>query len=505
MRHQHALTAGITAALALSLIAVACGGTEEESEGGDPIILTDASTQDSDASLDLTDSGTGDDGDAALTPPDSDPTVPGDETAAIEWCQLVSPLSSELTVGQTLTVYAQVYAIGRTEGDAREDSGVKGQLGIGAAGLDPTTDSAWTWIDATVNPNFSDASGNHDEYMASHLAEATGSFAFAFRFQVDGGDWFYCDTDGHSASNAEVGFSTGALGSLTVAEAGTHQVGWCNLQNTARTITTLGEHLVTSQVYVEGLTENGNAGSPLIRAQIGHGAPGSDPATWSETDWSDATVNTAANAEALGNNNEYMARLSGLSAGNHAFAFRYMANGDDDWLYCDSDGHSTAPSGDADGFSTDRLGSLTVLDPASLTVGWCRLQNDAVTIRSGETFTAYGQVWIDGLTGVANGFVDDPAIEAQLGLTASGGDLSAIADGAAATWIDATLNAQANAEALGNNNEYMAGTANLSAGQYSFAFRFRLQGAAMWTYCDLEPGSSDGFQADRQGALTVTD
>ena len=500
MRHQHALTASLAAALALGLTAVACGDTEEENTGDDPIVLTDASTQDSDASHDLSDG----DSDAALDIPDSGPVGPGDEVGAIEWCQLVSPHASELTIGQTLTAYAQVYAIGRTEGDAREDSGVKGQLGIGAIGSDPTADSAWTWIDATANPNFSDASGNHDEYMASHLAETTGSFAFAFRFQVDGGAWFYCDTDGHSASNQSEGFSTDALGSLTVAEAGTHKVGWCNLQNTARAISTLGKHLVTSQVYVEGLTENGNAGSPLIRAQIGHGAIGSDPATWSESDWSDAVVNSAANADALGNNNEYMATLSGLAAGSHAFAFRYKANGDSDWFYCDSDGHSAAPTGEADGFSTDKLGHLTVLDPSLLAVGWCRLQNDAAQITPADTFTAYGQVWVDGLTGASNGFVDDPAIEAQLGLVSPASDLRNF-DADESVWTDAAINAQASAEALGNNNEYMASKANLAAGQYSFAFRFRVAGASSWTYCDLEPGSSDDFQVERQGTLTVTE
>ena len=59
MRHQHALTASLAAALALGLTAVACGDTEEENTGDDPIVLTDASTQDSDASHDLSNNGCG--------------------------------------------------------------------------------------------------------------------------------------------------------------------------------------------------------------------------------------------------------------------------------------------------------------------------------------------------------------------------------------------------------------------------------------------------------------
>ncbi len=485
------------AALSCALSIWACGDGGEDRER-DPIITTDASTPLPDAAVPMPDGGP----DLPDASADPDSGVP-DEPAQIEWCRLVSPMSAELEVGGALMAYAQVYAIGRTEGDYREDSGVKGQLGIGNVGSDPRTDSGWTWIDASHNANFADDSGNHDEYMATHAAQAAGTYAYAFRFQVDAGAWFYCDTDGHSATNEGEGFSAEMLGRLTVAVAGQYKVGWCNLQNSARTISTLGRHLATSQVYVAGLTERDKAGSPLIEAELGVGAKGSDPRSDAGWTWQRAAINDKADAASLGNNSEYMGELAGLQAGQYAFAFRYKANGDEGWLYCDSDGHSAAS--ESEDFSAEKLGELQVLDPSALSVGWCQLQGPSpAEISAGQDFTAYGQVLVAGLTGTANGFLDDPAIVAQLGVVETGDVRNYDSDPSA--WTDARVNATP-ASDLGQNSEYMATVSGLSAGSYSFAYRFKIEGAAQWTYCDLTNGyrpELPDFLVERQGSLTVT-
>ena len=68
--------------------------------------------------------------------------------------------------------------------------------------------AAWTWVEAAFNTD----AGNNDEFVASLLPEATGTYDYAYRYIVtDGRDWVYADLDGIGN-----GYTPGQAGALTV-------------------------------------------------------------------------------------------------------------------------------------------------------------------------------------------------------------------------------------------------------------------------------------------------
>jgi uncharacterized protein YodC (DUF2158 family) len=97
-------------------------------------------------------------------------------------------------------------------------------------------------------------------------------------------------------------------------------IGFVNLQFPASgSICANGTYDVFGQIYVAGITEVPFAG-PGIVAELGFSTSNTNPSTW--TNWTASTFNTQ-----VGNNDEYKATLSGLSAGNYYYAFRYSLNG----------------------------------------------------------------------------------------------------------------------------------------------------------------------------------
>jgi hypothetical protein len=57
--------------------------------------------------------------------------------------------------------------------------------------------------------------GNDDEYQRQIIAPAAGTYAYGYRFSLDGLQWTYCDLDG-AGSNSGLDFSSAQLGSMTV-------------------------------------------------------------------------------------------------------------------------------------------------------------------------------------------------------------------------------------------------------------------------------------------------
>ena len=116
------------------------------------------------------------------------------------------------------------------------------------------------------------------------------------------------------------------------------------------------------------------------------------------------------------------------------------------------------------------------------------------------------------LTGSQNGYLDDAAVEAQVGLVPSSGnetvDVRNYANNAA-YWHDAHVNPSPGAASeLGtNNSEYEAIVSALSSGKYSYAYRLRIQGTSEWIYCGnvgVVPGSpNEMFKVEHIGSLTV--
>ncbi|MEJ8820311.1 immunoglobulin domain-containing protein, partial [Lacibacter sp. H407] len=83
-----------------------------------------------------------------------------------------------------------------------------------------------------------------------------------------------------------------------------------------------GNFTAYGRVYESGVTEANGAGTGII-AQIGYNNTNSDPSTWPEANWSNATYNTQ-----VGNDDEYQASFgSSLTPGTYYYTFRYSLNG----------------------------------------------------------------------------------------------------------------------------------------------------------------------------------
>ena len=129
-----------------------------------------------------------------------------------DFCNLQFPATMTATTGAaTDPIYGQILESGVTEA-AGPSAQVTAQLGVGPGGTDPRTASVWTFQTAAYNAQVS----NRDEYVLSVTAPAPGTYAYTYRFSLDGGfDWTYCDLDG-AGSNPGLTFDTGQLGTLTV-------------------------------------------------------------------------------------------------------------------------------------------------------------------------------------------------------------------------------------------------------------------------------------------------
>ena len=133
------------------------------------------------------------------------------------------------------------------------------------------------------------------------------------------------------------------------------KVDWCNIQWPFELTVVINNQsdAVYSQVYEEGVTEIAQQGSGVIRGQLGYGPPEDDPMVDdTKWNWVDATFNVD-----VGNNDEYMAKITPDRTGSFIYAFRYSMDDGESWVYCDKDGSDN-------GFSLSQTGILTVIDAA---------------------------------------------------------------------------------------------------------------------------------------------
>jgi hypothetical protein len=146
-------------------------------------------------------------------------------------------------------------------------------------------------------------------------------------------------------------------------------------------------------------------------------------------------------------------------------------------------------AGNESGFSNEVAGL------PHLVIGWANLQwpptMDHTISVVNRTDTAYGQVWIDGVTnqpGATEG------LRAQLGFGPSDSD----PDGNASwVWTDAAFNVDA-----GSNDEFMASMLPESVGSFDYAFRYTTTNGRDWVYADLD-GIGNGYSPSQAGKLTV--
>lgn len=149
-------------------------------------------------------------------------------------------------------------------------------------------------------------------------------------------------------------------------------IGWANLQ-WPPSIT----HLISAidrtddiygQVWIDGVTSLAGP-APSLRAQLGFGPDGSDPATSDSWQWLEAAFNGNA-----GNNDEFVASLLPETVGTFDYAYRYSVTDGRDWIYADLDGIQN-------GYDPTQAGDLTV-DPSGDTTAPAAPTGLAVTSAS---------------------------------------------------------------------------------------------------------------------------
>jgi hypothetical protein len=158
-----------------------------------------------------------------------------------------------------------------------------------------------------------------------------------------------------------------------------------------------------------------------------------------------------------------------------------------------ADVHVVVTANDAAGNASRR--SNEVIGLPHYAVGWSNLQwpptMTHVISTTSRTDTAYGQVWIDGVTSQPGA---TPGLRAQLGYGPDGSDPAA---NDTWTWVDGAFNTDA-----GNNDEYKASLLPETTGRFDYAWRYSTTGGRDWVYADLD-GSGNGYSPSQAGDLTV--
>lgn len=129
------------------------------------------------------------------------------------------------------------------------------------------------------------------------------------------------------------------------------------------------------------------------------------------------------------------------------------------------------------------------------TIGWANLQwppsmNHTLSATT-RTDTAYGQVWIDGLTNLPG---PTPGLWAQLGFGPQGSNPT----GTGWTWVDASFNTN-----TGNNDEFKASLLPEAVGVYNYVYRYSTTNGRDWLYADLNGPVAGGTLPPNPGVLTV--
>jgi glycosidase len=121
---------------------------------------------------------------------------------AIGWANLQWPPTLTHTISaidRTDDVYGQVWIDGVTSLPGPTPT-LRAQLGYGPTGTAPDGNPDWHWVDATFNTD----AGNNDEFVASLLPDAIGTFGYLYRYSTTGGaEWLYADLSGPLTPGAE--------------------------------------------------------------------------------------------------------------------------------------------------------------------------------------------------------------------------------------------------------------------------------------------------------------
>ena len=134
-------------------------------------------------------------------------------TNAADGCQLISPGSVTMDVGDTTgTILGQVYEPGVTPGGG-QGAGIVAQVGYGSNGSQPSG-TGWKWSSASYVGDV----GSNDEYGGTLTVSRAGTYDYAFRFSTDDSvTWVYADLDGNDQGGGGInGYTADQAGDLTV-------------------------------------------------------------------------------------------------------------------------------------------------------------------------------------------------------------------------------------------------------------------------------------------------
>lgn len=268
-------------------------------------------------------------------------------SAAIGWCNLQWPPTMDLEVGESGTVYAQMWIDGLTNQDGPTDNIVV-FIGVNNEDTDPSLWPTEAWSPADYNVDV----GNNDEYMADIGANLeSGTYYYASRFVVGGIKSFY---GGYNEGGGGFWDGTNNIsGILTIESNVGPAVDWCNLQWPPEGVITEGtEYEVYAQVWEDGITSTEGATEGLS-AWIGISTENTNPNTWNEDAWKAANFNVD-----VGNNDEFMLDIGPfLTQGTYYYASRFQLE-DGPYAY---GGYNEGGGGFWDGSSN--ASGIVIVDP----------------------------------------------------------------------------------------------------------------------------------------------
>lgn len=419
-------------------------------------------------------------------------TEGGEETDF--FCQLQAQSPVQAVAGApTATLYAIVYARGRTEGQGA-GMGITGEVGYGTTAADYENFSFTPMLYNVDKDGLTPGDMSNDEYGASLQIDAVGDYRYVARFQsADApGEWIYCDLDG-----SQNGVQPPQLGEILVGEAQTPEITFCRLQAQSpfTGVTGVETSPFYALVFADGLTNGAGQGS-LIEGELGYGADAADYEIFNY-------VSMAYNGDQDGltpgdlSNDEYNAPLTISTAGSYRYAARFRTTQPQgDWFYCDLDGNSPD-----DPFEPEELGVLEIEDPGMAAISFCQTELMATQIEPGmTTMDITGTVYVAGITNMAG---QGNGITAELAWGPRNQDPSTWTEFVSPSYLE-------DADGLNPgdlaNDRYAGQITVANEGDYGFAYRFSLDGGASYSWCDVDgsDGTEMGFQADRVGALNVS-
>ncbi|WP_299336619.1 HYR domain-containing protein [uncultured Psychroserpens sp.] len=135
-----------------------------------------------------------------------------DFNATVDFANIQFPFSDTICLGESLTVFGQVFEAGLTDTNSGAALGITVQFGTNLDNTDPSTWAEANWSNAIPNPGY-DFNQNNDEYQFTVTPMASGTLFYAFRYALDGCDYVYGATNngfwnGTGNNNGELTINT---------------------------------------------------------------------------------------------------------------------------------------------------------------------------------------------------------------------------------------------------------------------------------------------------------